>query len=165
MKKYWIHFLTIFLIILIGGIGINWYYYDYSIKDNTMSTQKYLIDKMGLESNSTIKQQLYLQNYKIVLFNYKRTGTAYALLKKGINNKYKIMEWSVVNQCVNSFTYNIGGKNYFICLGYNKDNNSYLQLSPYSNFSFNISNYNMKDKKYFIIYKEIDSNIQYYRLL
>ncbi len=162
MKKYFKHILILILTFLMVSICILLYYSNYSIKDDTLSTQDYLINKFGLKSSSTIEKQLYLQNYKIVLLNFDDYKITYALLKKGANNRYKFILSGDINSYIDSFTYTIGKQNYFICLGYNKNNYKYMQISPDSNFKFSISNYSIKRQKYFIVYKKIDLNNHYY---
>ncbi|WP_198150060.1 hypothetical protein [Clostridium sp. DMHC 10] len=143
------------------GMSIFLYYLDYSIKDNDLLMQKYLVGKGVIGDNLKVKKQLYLQNYKIVLFNYSDSKTTYAVLKRGLNNRYKYLNSGMCYGNICRFKHKIGKQTYYICVGYNS-NNKYLQISTNSYFKNDISNYKIKNHNYFILYKLIDPHKFYY---
>lgn len=109
-----------------------------------------------------LKKQLYLQNYKIVLFNYSDSKITYAVLERGLNNRYKYLHSGISDGYTYAFQQSIGKHTYFICLGYNKSNNAHLQISPSLYFKNDISNYIIRDYDYSIVYKITNPNKCYY---
>ena len=142
------------------------YYSKYSINGSNKSIEYYLVKNNSINSKDVIIQkQIIIKDIKLVIFKSDGHLLQYALFQRGLNGKYKFIHITSKNDlmCI-SVIEKIKNDYYLISLGYNPQNNLYINttLSPahFPNKKINEFSY-IKNEKYFIKYKVINNQNKY----
>jgi hypothetical protein len=135
------------------------YYSKYSVNGSNESIKDYLTKKSYITENSSIQKQIDIDNIKVVVFKFDGDSLQYTLFQRGLNGKYSFVYIaSVSNQTYKSFIERIHNNYYLISLGYNAEDNPYINTtlsSAYEISKIRNESFNIKNEDYFIKYKVI----------
>ena len=131
----------------------------YSVYGSNEHIKDYLIKKSYINENSLIQKQIDIDNIKVVIFKFNDDSLQYTLFQRGLNGKYSFVHIaSIKSQTYKSFIERIHNNYYLISLGYNADDNSYINTtlsSAYEISKIRNESFNIKNEDYFIKYKVI----------